>query len=119
MLKNIKKSVFFLSFFLLPVLALAQPSDKFIETNKLLFGILNIVRDILIPLVFTLALLFFFYGVAKYIWSEDKSKGKEIMTWGVVALFVMTSIWGIIYFIQDEVGINNTIVPTGIPNVSR
>ena len=64
----------------------------------------TIVTDILIPLVFALALLFFFWGVAKYIWSagDAKEEGKQIMVWGVVALFVMSSIWGIIYFIGDE-----------------
>ena len=64
----------------------------------------DIITGILIPLVFALALLFFFYGVAKYIWSAgtDKDEGKKIMVWGVIALFVMTSIWGIVKFIEGE-----------------
>jgi len=79
------------------------------QTGTLLLNAQNIITTILIPMVFTLALLFFFYGVAKYVWSAggDKEEGKKIMIWGVVALFVMSSVWGLVYFIRDNLGINN------------
>lgn len=52
------------------------------------------------PIVVALALLYFFYGLAKFIlYSDDEAKRKEnrnIMVWGIIALFVMVSIWGII-----------------------
>lgn len=83
----------------LPVLTFAQLN----VTTKIFGSIDNLVTTILVPLVFTLALLFFFWGVAKYIWSAgDKEEGKKIMVWGVVALFVMSSIWGLVAFFQDE-----------------
>jgi hypothetical protein len=46
--------------------------------------------------------------VAKYIWSagNEKEEGKKIMIWGVIALFVMTSIWGLISFVQNELNID-------------
>lgn len=77
---------------------------QFINTSGFLTNLEYIVTKILIPLVFTLALLFFFYGVAKYIWSEGQGKadGRSIMVWGVVALFVMSSIWGLVNLLQDE-----------------
>ena len=53
-----------------------------------------------IPLVVGIALLCFFIGLAKFIWNSGDTKklqeGKDIMKWGIVALFVMVSIWGII-----------------------
>ncbi len=65
-----------------------------------------------------LATLLFFYGLVKYI--LDTSKGgdgkddKKIMTWGVVALFLMASVWGIVKIITgtfiDE-GNNRADVP--------
>jgi heme/copper-type cytochrome/quinol oxidase subunit 4 len=72
----------------------------------------NIVSKILIPMAFGLCLLYFFWGLAKYIGlkagSEEAAKeGKQVMVWGVVALFVVTSIWGIITFIRTELNITN------------
>ena len=70
----------------------------------------NIVTDILIPLAFALCLFYFFWGVAKYIRTGASSEkaaedGKQVMIWGIVGLFVAFSIWGIIRFIQSELGI--------------
>ncbi len=66
-----------------------------------------------------LALLVFFWGLVKYIAKADdekaKAQGKSIMVWGVIALFVMFSVFGLVGFLQSSFGIdagNN-----GAPNV--
>lgn len=87
----------------LPFVAYAQ--DPLGGTSDILGAAKNIVTDILIPLAFVLALLFFFWGVAKYILavgSDGKEEGRKIMIWGVVALFVMSTVWGLVAFIVDE-----------------
>jgi len=65
-----------------------------------------------IPIVFGLALLFFLWGVALYILSagdEKKAKeGKSIMIYGVIALFVIFSLMGIIKFIGGNLGISQS-----------
>lgn len=73
-----------------------------------LSDILRTIGDLIelaTPIVVALALLYFFWGLAQYILNagdENKKKeGREIMIWGIVALFVMVSIWGIINVIQD------------------
>lgn len=79
------------------------------KTSGILDSAYNIVTDILIPMVFVLALLVFFYGIVKYVWSEGagKDEGKKIMIWGVVALFVMSSVWGIVAFVRIELGVGS------------
>lgn len=78
----------------------------------------QIITQIIVPLVFTLALLMFFWGVVKYIRSDDKEEGKKIMVWGIIALFVMSSVWGLVYFIRTELDINDdTNMP--IPTIER
>lgn len=67
----------------------------------------KIITDILIPMAFALCLLYFFWGVAKYIRAgaggeKAAEDGKRVMVWGIVGLFIATSIWGIISFIQGE-----------------
>jgi hypothetical protein len=102
MLNKIYKVSFISTIITSPLFALAQLTG----TRGLFENAYEIVRTILIPLVFTLALLFFFYGVAKYIWSvgTGKEEGRKVMIWGIIALFVMSCIWGIIYFIGQEIG---------------
>ncbi|MBN2094020.1 MAG: hypothetical protein JW740_01465 [Candidatus Zambryskibacteria bacterium] len=73
----------------------------------LLDSALNIVTKILIPIAFALCLLYFFWGVVKYInkgaINEEAAKeGKRVMIWGVVGIFIAFSIWGIVKFIQTE-----------------
>jgi hypothetical protein len=67
-----------------------------------------IVSD-LILLMAGVALLAFFYGLAKFIFKAGDEKGieegKNIMLWGLVALFVLVSVWGIIAFFQRDLGI--------------
>lgn len=70
----------------------------------------GIVTGVLIPLAFSLCLLYFFWGVTQYIRSGaggDKAveEGRKVMVWGIVGMFVAFSIWGIITFIQTELGI--------------
>lgn len=76
----------------------------------------KLITEILIPLAFALCLLYFFWGVAKYIKDgagSDKAaeEGKRIMGWGIVGLFVAFSVWGIISFIKSELGIPDTENP--------
>lgn len=70
----------------------------------------GIVKNILIPLAFALCVLYFFWGVAKYIRTGAGSEkaaeeGKQVMIWGLVGLFIAFSIWGIISFIRVELNI--------------
>lgn len=112
MKKSLITSLFISTFF--PVFAYAQLT----KTGTFFERVLEIVKGTLIPLVFTLALLYFFWGVAKYIWSAspgNKEEAKTIMIWGVVALFVMTSVWGLVSFLQTELNIDrntNGQIPT-------
>lgn len=60
----------------------------------------------LIQIVGGLALLAFFWGLAKFIFKASdengREEGKQIMKWGLVAIFVMFTLWGIIGFFQGE-----------------
>jgi len=65
--------------------------------------------DLVIPIVAALALLAFFWGLVKFIAKagDEKSheEGKNIMKWGIIALFVMFSVWGLVFFIQRNLGL--------------
>ena len=73
----------------------------------------------LIPVVAGMTLLVFFWGLAKFVarvGGDEKavSDGKNLMIWGVVGLFVMVSIWGILGFLSDQFGFSKVfpLLPT-------
>ena len=68
--KILKTPVIFLAL-IAPLFAFAEALN---QTKTLLGNVLNIVNTILIPLVFTLGLLVFFWGMVKYIWGEGAGK---------------------------------------------
>jgi hypothetical protein len=68
------------------------------------------VVDSIIYLLIMVAMLVFFWGVVKFIFRFDGSEksveeGKNRMVWGLVSLFVIMTIWGIISFIGGELEI--------------
>ena len=71
----------------------------------------------LIGIVIALALLAFFWGLAKFIFNvsgDEKAvqEGKRIMLCGIIALFVMVSVWGIVRFIQGELNLQKFLPPS-------
>lgn len=91
--------------FLAPAVALAQTAT--IE------GVLNKVKailDIVVPILVTLAVVYFFWGLGQYILNsgneEAKEEGRSRMIGGIIALFVMVSIWGLVGLIGTTFGIN-------------
>lgn len=58
------------------------------------------------PIAIALAILAFFYGLAKYLFggADDHSKGLKIMGMGILAIFVMASLGGIVALLQNTFG---------------
>ena len=114
MIEKFFKKVLLSYMFLFPAISFAAP---FAGVNSLLIAFKNLVGQA-IPVAFSLGILFFFYGIALYVLragDEKKAKeGKSIMIYGVIAIFVMSSIWGLIAFIDQELGISNPSTYTGL-----
>ena len=63
-----------------------------------------------IPVIFGLALVYFFWGLAQFILNDagnekTRNEGKNKMIWGIVALFVFVSIYGILRFVGETLQI--------------
>lgn len=73
-----------------------------------------IIISALIPLLITLSVIVFIIGVIKYIAGADEAakreEGQKFMLYGIVALFVMISIWGLVGILQGTFGLGNTVV---------
>ena len=105
----------------LGVLFLAPVSVAFAQLTNIesIVESLSGIIALLIPIAAALALLYFFWGLARFILAagdpEARAQGRQIMIWGVVALFIIASVWGIIQFLGEalDVGQGGSIqVPT-------
>jgi len=67
------------------------------------------ILKLLIPMAFGLAILYFFYGIAKFVLAAGDAKkvqeGKSIMIYGVIAIAVMASLFGIVSYLQNTFGV--------------
>ena len=118
-LSRFKVIVFALLFFApIPAFAIGEQLEEMISF------IYRMVSSYLIPIAFALALLFFIWGLAIFIknsGSEDAHKeGRDKMIWGVLALFVIVAVWGLVRFLGNVFGIRNTgpFAPPGIPGAT-
>jgi len=136
-MKNFFNIIFLkLSFFLMPVIALAQnttvnfynntggnPSACKNEVGSLadVFDLgVCILRKSVWPLLISLSVIVFVVGVIKYIGGADdatkRTEGRNFMLYGIVALFVMISVWGLVGVLQGTFGLGNT---TFIPQLEE
>lgn len=91
----------------LPVLAFAQQANasyliSFIDSAKL-------VLDRLVVFLIALAVVWFIWNVIRYTMSSDEEKrgeAKNQMVWGIVAIAVIISIWGLVAILQNIFGVN-------------
>ena len=107
---------------------LATYSQVFAATGENgIKGLLGTISDLVntsIGILVTLALAVFFWGLVKYIFHLGGDKaiegGKRLMIYGVIALFVMTSVWGLVNYLRDFLGVAESPaarVDTILPNI--
>ena len=89
---------------------LALPALASAATLLDTLALANTFLNALIGLFITLAIVVFFWGLIRYLVSvgEEKSEGLQIMFYGVIAIFVMVSIWGIIRLLQSTFKVTST-----------
>lgn len=98
-----------------PILALAQSVG---QTESSITGfagsILRVFNSAVIPVLIGLAIIYFIWGLVGFVKSAGDAKaqeaGKGHMIWGLVALVVMVSIFGIINWLQSATGLGTGTV---------
>lgn len=101
-----------ISIIALILLPLVVSADQFTGTKDLIRAVGGLINPI-IAILAGAALIVFFYGLMKFIFrvgGDEKAVegGRKLMLWGLLALFVMISVWGIISLMQRELSL-----PTG------
>jgi hypothetical protein len=115
MKKQIKtKAAFFLSFFstlLFPLVSFAAVNDfKYLLENRL-----RPILDQAVPLLIAAAVIIFFWGVLNFVREADqpdkRAEGRKFMVFGIISIFVILSVWGLVNLVIMTVFGGETIVP--------
>jgi len=71
-----------------------------------------------IPFLGVVSFLVFILGVVKFIKAAGSEKeigdSKKLIIWGIIGLFILATIWGIISFAKGEFGFGGGV---GIPQI--
>lgn len=92
----------------LPSLALAQGSGQIGYLFRSILEFFANTIAFLGPVAISLALLAFFYSLIMFLFDKEKTaESKSFLGYSIIILFVMVSIWGIVGFLQENLGIRN------------
>jgi heme/copper-type cytochrome/quinol oxidase subunit 2 len=65
-----------------------------------------------VPIIATLSIVVFFWGIVKVIYNAENQKehteARKFMVYGLIGVFVIFSIWGIILFLEGVLGVPST-----------
>lgn len=79
--------------------------------------IIEVIIDPTILLIFTLGFLVFLWGMLEFMVNPEdggvREKGKKHMLWGIVGMFIMISVGGIISLIQDTFDLRRPTIQGG------
>ncbi|OHA56966.1 MAG: hypothetical protein A2114_00300 [Candidatus Vogelbacteria bacterium GWA1_51_14] len=118
-MKSFLKVLLLVAVISLPVMVLAQGSvDNLGEGFE---AIIDIINSYIIPLIIGVAGLIFMIGVIKYVTAGDDAAGREgarnMMVWGIIALFVMISVWGLVNLLVGTFNLDSDLDPRDIPTI--
>jgi hypothetical protein len=107
--------------FLAPLaLFAAVPNTSYFTS---LLSQIQVILGYIVPILIALAVIYFLFGVLKYVISggdpEKRAEGRNIMIWGIIAIFVMVSVWGLVRFLQNLTGVDTSNSSVPAPQVPK
>lgn len=91
--------------FLAPVTVLAQVRDTYIVS--ILTSIEKII-NLLLPLIVAGAVVWFVWNIARYVMTGDdaaKEQAKSRIIYGIIGLFAMVAVWGLVNLLASILGV--------------
>lgn len=106
------KKLALLTVFAFPALAFAQVQAT--NVQNLGQGIIGLINNVAVPVLFAVAFLVFIFGVFQYFIQggadeEKRESGKSLMLWGIIGFFVMVSVWGMVNILRGTFNFDDRI----------
>lgn len=110
-MKKILLSLSVFSITLLPSLAMAQQFDpgKDQTLGSFMLWIIS-AGNFLIPVLITIGVVYLVFNIVMYVIAGDEEKKKAArtnMVWGIVGLFVIMTIWGLVNILSRTFNISS------------
>lgn len=97
--------------------AAVTPMFAFAATIGTILTDVQTILNTIIPILMILATVVFLWGVITYITAggdEEKAKsGRTYIIWGLIGLFAMVAVWGLVRALVNTFGVGSTGVPGG------
>lgn len=73
--------------------------------------VVNVVNNILVPILMAIAFIVFIYGAYKYFIynaanESEKAEGRKFVMWGIIGFVVILSVWGLVNIVKE------TLIPS-------
>lgn len=99
-----------------PALVLAQTEAPIARTIDGLLNWIIYIAGRALPLLILAALVLFLFGIVKRFFlggkdGTDRAEAGKYILWGVVALFVMVSVWGLVNLLRGSFNLDNSNIP--------
>ena len=99
-----------------PALVLAQESAPIARTIDGLLNWFIYIAGRALPLLILAALVLFLFGIVRrFFWggkdATDRTDAGKYILWGIVALFVMVSVWGLVNVLRGSFNLDNSNIP--------
>src|SRR3989338_6457572 len=105
----------------LPVPALAQTTQA--KDAISFVAILQNIVDAVIPFLIGLAVMLIIYGILQFISKaadeEKRAEAKNFIVWGIIGLFVMVSIWGLVNILTGTFGFGDRNTPDVVTDIYK
>lgn len=118
---SIKKTLPYIAILTLPFLAFAQAVPG--RAGTIVDNVRNLLNAI-IPILLIIGTIVFLWGVIMFLTAgadeEKRASARSLMIYGLVGLFVMVAVWGIVNVLVGFTGTGGTGIPTspgGLPGV--
>lgn len=96
--------------FALPAVAFAQANPDLGVFDGFLTEIGGLISAA-VPIVVGLAVLLFLWGLARFILNQDneeaRANARQLMIWGIVIIFVMVALWGLVQLLETLTGVSS------------
>jgi hypothetical protein len=95
--------------FFAAVLSAPLPVFALETVQRLIDNIVTYIINPIIGVIFALGFAFFLFGIARYMFyagnDTERAVGREHIKWGLVGMFIMVAVAGIINLIRNTIGV--------------
>ena len=84
-----------------------------------IFSFIQNLLNTVLPIIIAAAVVYFVWGMFQLFLAGDeekKEKAKTTIIYGVIAIFVMVSVWGLVNILVRTFGLDNTSTTNGTLN---